>query len=66
MILQCLPLAEAATTLIDLANLRGGPDNITLVLVRVTAPLPLNKAAEGPAAARGPPPSGIPPPSGSF
>ena len=47
-ILQCLPLAEAATTLIDLANLRGGPDNITLVLVRVTAPLPLNKAAEGP------------------
>ena len=27
---------EAATVLIDLANLRGGPDNITVVIVRVT------------------------------
>ncbi len=47
-ILQCLPLADAARMLIDLANLRGGPDNITLVLARVTAPLPLHKATEGP------------------
>ena len=35
-IFQCLPPAEAARVLVDLANLRGGPDNITVV-VRVTA-----------------------------
>jgi protein phosphatase len=35
-ILQCLPPAEAAQVLIDLANLRGGPDNITVIVVRVT------------------------------
>lgn len=29
---------EAATVLIDLANLRGGPDNITVVIVRITHP----------------------------
>ena len=38
-LLQCLPPAEAARTLIDLANLRGGPDNITVVIVRVKGPL---------------------------
>src|SRR5439155_3777819 len=30
-----LPPAEACHFLIDLANLRGGPDNITVVIVRV-------------------------------
>lgn len=35
-ILQCMPPAEAAQVLIDLANLRGGPDNITVIVVRVT------------------------------
>jgi protein phosphatase len=36
-ILRCLPPAEAARVLVDLANLRGGPDNITVVVVRVLA-----------------------------
>jgi protein phosphatase len=35
MVLSSLPLNEAAQALIDIGNLRGGPDNITLVLVRV-------------------------------
>ena len=37
-LLQCLPPAEAAQVLIDLANLRGGPDNITVIVARVTGP----------------------------
>jgi protein phosphatase len=36
MILECLPPQEAARVLVDLANLRGGPDNITVVVTRVT------------------------------
>jgi protein phosphatase len=36
-ILRCLPPAEAARVLVDLANLRGGPDNITVIVVRVLA-----------------------------
>jgi hypothetical protein len=32
--------AEAAQFLVHLANLRGGPDNTTIVLARVNAPLP--------------------------
>ncbi len=35
-ILGCLPPQEAARVLVDLANLRGGPDNITVVVARVT------------------------------
>ncbi len=38
MILGCLPPAEAAQALVDMANLRGGPDNITVVVVRVLGP----------------------------
>ena len=38
-ILGCLPPDEAARALVDLANLRGGPDNITVIVARVTAPL---------------------------
>lgn len=34
-IVNCLPLEEATRFLIELANLRGGPDNITAVVVRV-------------------------------
>jgi len=35
-ILGCLPPREAVRTLVDLANLRGGPDNITIVVAEVT------------------------------
>jgi PPM family protein phosphatase len=37
-VLVCLPPAEAARALVDLANLRGGPDNITVVCARVLGP----------------------------
>ncbi len=39
-ILAAMPPAEAVRALIDLANLRGGPDNITAVVARVTGPPP--------------------------
>lgn len=35
-IVATLPPQEAARTLIDLANIRGGPDNITVVIAKVT------------------------------
>jgi protein phosphatase len=34
-VLQCLPPQEAAETLVDLANLRGGPDNISVIVAHV-------------------------------
>jgi len=34
-ILQCFGPDEAALVLVDLANLRGGPDNVTVVVARV-------------------------------
>jgi protein phosphatase len=34
-VVSVLPPAEAGRFLVDLANLRGGPDNITVVIVRV-------------------------------
>jgi PPM family protein phosphatase len=39
LILNCLPPQEAAQTLVDLANVRGGPDNITVVIAEITGPL---------------------------
>jgi PPM family protein phosphatase len=36
-IASALPAAEACRFLIDLANLRGGPDNITVLIVRVNS-----------------------------
>jgi len=39
MILASMPPDEAVQVLVDLANLRGGPDNITVIVVRVTGPL---------------------------
>lgn len=46
-ILGCLPPAEAARVLIDLANLRGGPDNVTVIIARVLGN-PNGKADEEP------------------
>ena len=37
-ILGAMPPDEAVQALVDLANLRGGPDNITVVVARVTGP----------------------------
>ncbi|NMC21578.1 MAG: serine/threonine-protein phosphatase [Thermogutta sp.] len=70
-ILTCLPPREAGPALIDLANLRGGPDNITLVIVEVLSPQCEAVAGSPPAGTRtgaerpapsdanGPPRSGI-------
>jgi len=38
-IMAALPPSEAIQALVDLANLRGGPDNITVTVVRVLCPL---------------------------
>lgn len=43
-ILACLPPKEAVQALVDLANLRGGPDNITVIVVRVQGVPPLEEA----------------------
>lgn len=37
-IASCLPPQEAAQLLVDLTNLRGGPDNITVLIARVVRP----------------------------
>lgn len=37
-VLRCLPPNEAVSSLVDLANLRGGPDNITVIVLRVLGP----------------------------
>ncbi len=37
-VLMCLPPSEAVASLVDLANLRGGPDNITVIVARITGP----------------------------
>jgi protein phosphatase len=49
--LATLPLSEAVHFLVDLANLRGGPDNVTIVAVEVGAEL--LSAAGGRGAASG-------------
>ncbi len=53
-ILGCLPPQEAAQALVDLANLRGGPDNITVIVVHVAGPLVAQSTGSGPDAASGP------------
>ena len=37
-LLSCLSEAEVVRMLVDLANLRGGPDNISLIVVRIAEP----------------------------
>lgn len=44
----CLPPSEAAQILVDLANLRGGPDNITVVIARVVQPHVTTALAKAP------------------
>ena len=39
-ILQCLPPDEAVQTLVDLANLRGGPDNISVIVTQIVGDAP--------------------------
>lgn len=39
-VLQCLPPEEAAETLVDMANIRGGPDNISIIIARVEGEAP--------------------------
>ncbi|MEA1951573.1 MAG: hypothetical protein U9N87_09320, partial [Planctomycetota bacterium] len=48
-ILGCLRMDEAVRALVDLANVRGGPDNITIVVVKVTAPQKVNQDSGPPA-----------------
>ncbi len=58
-ILKCLPPADAVRALVDLANLRGGPDNITVVVVRITGPQ-IGQAAAVPVKRHRPPPKPVP------
>ena len=44
-ILVCLPPVEAVQALVDLANLRGGPDNTTVVCAKVLGPQIVQDAA---------------------
>jgi serine/threonine protein phosphatase PrpC len=41
-ILQSLPPDEATETLVDLANFRGGPDNISVIVAKIDGELPAN------------------------
>jgi serine/threonine protein phosphatase PrpC len=57
-ILSSLPVDEAAQALVDLANLRGGPDNITIVVCQVTgSQLTTNAASTTPITVGSRPPS---------
>jgi protein phosphatase len=52
-VVSALPPEEACHFLVDLANLRGGPDNITVIIVRVhgePAPTDVNPPVGNPAA----------------
>jgi len=49
---SCLPPEEAVAALVNLANLRGGPDNITVIVVKVLGPQVCSEAG---AAAPAPP-----------
>lgn len=53
-IMGAMPPREAVRVLVDLANLRGGPDNITVIIVRVKSLRGQLNGASEPAASRGP------------
>lgn len=54
-ILACMSAQPAARLMVDLANLRGGPDNITLIIARVLGPqVPHAGAGDGPPVAKKP------------
>jgi len=46
-LVSTLPPAEACRLLIDLANLRGGPDNVTVIVVRVGGTLATTAPRQG-------------------
>lgn len=52
LVMGTMPPKEAVRTLVDLANLRGGPDNITVIVVRVVGRVQSDRLAEAPAAFR--------------
>lgn len=62
-VLANLPPDEAVRVLVDLANLRGGPDNITAIVAKVTGPELASSAAAEPIllGGNGGKPSGINP-----
>jgi len=45
-ILRSVPPQQAADTLVDLANLRGGPDNISVIVTQVNGAVPVAAAVE--------------------
>jgi len=45
-VLRSVPPQEAADTLVDLANLRGGPDNISVIITQVNGVVPRTAALE--------------------
>lgn len=47
MVLASLPPEDAAQTLVDLANLLGGPDNITVIIAEVADPAMLGQKKNG-------------------
>lgn len=51
-VLACLAPEEAVRALVDLANLNGGPDNITAIVVRITGPQVARRSAHGSEAGR--------------
>jgi protein phosphatase len=63
-LLRSLSAKEAAETLVDLANLRGGPDNISVVIAQVNGEIP--KTASLDAVAGDARPEGGPSPIGAI
>jgi protein phosphatase len=59
-IMACMPPQQAAQALIDLGNLRGGPDNITVIIARVKGPL-LARGGTATAAGAGTPAAAVHP-----